>query len=73
MARAAGGSSRFVSPDQWPDWVLSFGRGLHNDEVVQASIRAEWLEWKKRRDEWAQGVPGFSPAAATEERRRRSV
>lgn len=72
MARSVGRPSRFISPDQWPDWVLAFGRGVHNDELVQSSIRAEWLEWKRRRDEWAQGVPGFSPAAASAERRRRA-
>jgi len=72
MARATGRASRFLPADQWPDWVLAFGRGIHGDEDVQAEIRAEWQDWRRRRDEWARDVPGFTPAAGLEERRRRS-
>lgn len=42
-----------VEPEHWPAWLLWFGRGRHNDPVIQAAIREERRMWKADCARWA--------------------
>lgn len=49
-----------LDPADWPDWVLSFGRGYFPDDPVRQAVRtAEFHQWKRDRDAWfaERGIP----------------
>jgi len=74
MGRPSVASSCPLTPDQWPDWVLSFPGGLQTtDPRRQAARMIEFRTWRALRADWfaKQGLE-VSVRVCSEEHRRRA-
>jgi len=53
MGRADKAPSGTLPPDQWPAWIMSFGKGYFPDDPVRQAVRtAEFHQWMRDRDAW---------------------
>lgn len=64
-----------LTPDQWPDWVLSFPGALQSiDPRRQAARMIEFRTWRALRAEWfAKRGLDVSVRVCSEEHRRRGM
>ena len=49
-----------VLPDEWPDWLLSFGRGIPSDQDSQEwiSVMRDFHRWRQSRRAWFEANVG---------------
>jgi hypothetical protein len=60
-----------LPPDQWPAWIMSFGKGYFPDDPVRQAVRtAEFHQWRRDRDAWL-AKAGVTWMAVHNEHRRR--
>lgn len=75
MERPVEGASRgTLTPDRWPDWVLSFRGGYFPDDDVKQSDRlTEFHQWQREKAAWfaVQGIT-YSWMSCHHEHRRRA-
>jgi hypothetical protein len=63
-----------LTPDQWPDWVMSFPEPwISPDPVKQAARMVRFHQWRRDRDAWLAEVGVTWLAVDTERRRRAAV
>jgi hypothetical protein len=64
-----------LTPDQYPDWVLAFGKGYFPDDKVRQDARmAEFKTWQLLRADWFEAHDlKVDLRVCNEEHRRRAV
>ncbi len=64
-----------LEPDQWPLWVLRFGKGYFPDDKVRQSARMiEFRQWQQERSAWfADHDLDVNLRVCNEEHRRRAA
>jgi len=73
MGRPNGANRGPLTPDQWPDWVLSFGKGYFPDDPERQAVRrAEFRHWQRDCSAWfaEHGIEDSSRVCNEEHRRR---